>query len=171
VKGDPNLTPDQAAKLGRRFRRIIAVAVAAGLLALVGALVAYVQDQALINGPTRPVTGVVQQEQKGGILNSINVLSVAYDVDGRHFEESIPVTGDGFGGVKIAPYFYKVGEPVSLLVARADPQSVRTVDRWVPGIQNWGAVAAVCWGVVLLIGSMWLVVIRPRYANPEAKTV
>lgn len=129
------------AKARRWFRRWVLGFAILGAVASLGTAVTYVQARPLLTGGTRSVTGTVVDERKG-FLGIRNIVTVTYEVEGERHQEEIPVKGDGFRGARIAPYFYKPGAPIDLLVEANDANSVRTKDRWVPAVYNWGVVTA-----------------------------
>ena len=133
-----------------RLRIGILVCSVASLIAVVGTGVCYLNDRPLLDGPTRRVTGTVVSERKG-FLGIRNLLTASYEVDGRTYEATIPVKGDGFRGPRIDPYFYGRGLDVLLLVRPGHPTEVRTASRWTPASYNWAAIAATLTATTLLL--------------------
>lgn len=141
-------------------RQIIAlyVLLVVCLVASVGTAVTYSRDKNLfLERGTRPVTGTVVSERSGpfAVWNNLNVT---YEVNGVAYRETIPVKGNGFTlGLRLAPYFYKPGHRVELLVLASQPRAVRTRVRWTPAWYEWGAVAATSLLSALVIGVLVLV--------------
>ncbi len=152
------------ARARRWFRRWVLGFVILAVVASIGTAVTYVQARPLLTGPTHHLTGTVLEERKG-FLGIRNIVTVAYEVDGTRRQAEIPVKGDGFGGFRVGPYFYKAGAAVELLVDRDNADCVRTKDRWVPAVYNWGVVtvfAVIMVPFLALIGRLIVRSIRKR---------
>jgi hypothetical protein len=106
--------------------------------------------EAAVERPDVAVTGQVIHETEG-LLGVRNLLEVEYSAGGRRRTATIPVKGDGFGGVRTRPYFYEPGDQVRLLVDSNNPSSVRTEARWTPAVHNWGAVTGFFVALLLVV--------------------
>ena len=158
--------PKTTAELRRYFRRWFIVVFVATVLAWGGALVTYVKDRQLIGGATSPVVGQVVKEEKG-FLGIRNILTVDYELAGRTYRRSIPTKGDGIGGPRVSPYFYKPGARVDLLVSRSQAGAVRTDLRWTPAAMMWATVGGFGICLLALLAFLRWLILRQRRKEDE----
>jgi hypothetical protein len=145
----------------RRSFRIV-IGVLASLVLVFGVLTAisFVAVRSLyLEHGTQAVVGTVVAEKKGP-LGTWNELTVTYTVDGKSYRRTIPVKGDGFGGPRSSPYYYRTGAEVELLVRGEQPGSVRTATRWTPAFYEWSVLWA--WSVVTLLGVAIVLLMRAK---------
>jgi hypothetical protein len=69
--------------------------------------------------------------------------------------------------VCLAPYIYRRGQNVDLLVLAANPSAVRTRQRWSPSLYQWGVVAV--WAPITAFFLWLLVLIREVWKKPPSK--